>query len=360
MLTWLMTTEPSRDAELRPLLDWLLRLYPDTPRGRAKQWITSGRVSVSGRAIRKPHERLRDPGDSLTLLSRNTSNLACGAGWRLHPRVTLLFLDSSLAVINKGAGLVSIPAPNCTLSALSILADFLAGRLRARDRDVVVPPAFRRLQPLPVHRLDQFTTGVFCAALNPPARVHLIDQLRSHSMQRQYIAFVEGRSPTATGTWRQWLHLREGDLRQHVLPPNADKAAVPEAHRAVTHYEVLAEYPVYRGQRFVSKLRLRLETGLKHQIRVQAASAGLPLIGDRTYNPNYRGRLHSGPIDFPRQALHAERLELEHPAQAGRRMSWQAPLPQDLRQLESALKRGAEPVSPDSAPERQGAKPPDH
>jgi 23S rRNA pseudouridine1911/1915/1917 synthase len=352
-----MTTRASQGAEHRPLLDWLLRLYPDTPKVRAKQWINSGRVCVSGRAIRKPHERLPDPGDSLTLLGKHTTNLACGAGWRVHPRVTLLYLDSSLAVINKGAGLVSIPAPNCTISALSILADFLAGRLRARDRDAIVPPVFRQLQPLPVHRLDQFTTGVFCAALNPAARSHLIEQLRLHSMQRQYVAFVEGRSPAAAGTWRHWLHLREGDLRQHVVPPNVHKAALEEAHQAITHYEVLAEYPVNRGQRFVSKLRLRLETGLKHQIRVQAASAGLPLIGDRVYNPNYRGRMHSGPIDFPRQALHAERLELEHPAQAGRRMSWQAPMPHDLSQLETVLRRGAEPIGPDSSPERQGAGP---
>jgi len=336
-----MTTKPSQDAELGPLLDWLLRLYPDTPKVRAKQWIISGRVSVGGRVIRKPHELMPDPGDTLALRSKQTANLACGAGWRLHPRVTLLFLDLSLAIINKGAGLVSIPAPNCTLSALSILADFLAGRLRARDRDAVLPPAFRRLQPLPVHRLDQFTTGALCVALNRAAQSHLIEQLRTHSMRRQYIAFVEGRSPNAAGTWRLWLRLGEDDLRQHVLPPNADKTAFPEAREAVTHYEVLAEYPVDGGRRFVSKLRLRLETGLKHQIRVHAANAGLPLIGDRTYNPNYRGRLHSGPIDFPRQALHAELLELEHPAQPGRKMSWNAPLPHDLRQLEAALRHGA-------------------
>ena len=342
MLSEVMT-RPSQDSERRPLLDWLLRQYPDTPKSRAKQWILAGRVSVGGRVVRKPHELLSAPGDTLALRSKHTTHLACGAGWRVHPRVTLLFLDSSLAIINKGAGLVSIPAPNCTISALSILADFLAGRLRARDRDAVVPPPFRRLQPLPVHRLDQFTTGVFCAALNPAARSHLIEQLRTHSMRRQYVAFVEGRSPKSAGTWRQWLCLSAADLRQHVLPPNADKGALQEAHEAVTHYEVLAEYPVSGGQRFVSKLQLRLETGLKHQIRVQAAHAGLPLIGDRTYNVNYRGRLHSGPIDFPRQALHAELLELEHPAQPGRRMSWQAPLPRDLLQLETALKHGGGP-----------------
>jgi 23S rRNA pseudouridine1911/1915/1917 synthase len=83
-------------------------------------------------------------------------------------------------------------------------------------------------------------------------------------------------------------------------------------------------------------LRLRLETGRKHQIRVQAASAGLPLIGDRAYNPNYRAH-GNAPIAFPRQALHAELLELEHPEQPGKRMSWKAAWPSDLRELERVL-----------------------
>ena len=86
-------------------------------------------------------------------------------------------------------------------------------------------------------------------------------------------------------------------------------------------------------------LRLIVETGRKHQIRVQAAHAGLPLLGDRTYHPGYRRENPAEtPIDFPRQALHAEVLSLEHPDQPGTRMSWTAELPKDLRQLESALR----------------------
>ena len=109
----------------------------------------------------------------------------------------------------------------------------------------------------------------------------------------------------------------------------------------MTHYEVIAQYPLAGGARFVTQLRLRLETGRKHQIRVQAAHAGLPLIGDRTYNPGFRQTQPANPrLDFPRQALHAELLTLEHPDQPGRRMSWRAELPKDLRQLETALRSG--------------------
>ena len=113
------------------------------------------------------------PGDALELLDRQATTLDCGSGWQIHPRVSLLYLDAALAIVNKGPGLISVPAPNCELSALSILADFLAGKLKAQDRGVAgksLPPAYRRLEPLPVHRLDQYTSGVFCMATNPAAR----------------------------------------------------------------------------------------------------------------------------------------------------------------------------------------------
>jgi 23S rRNA pseudouridine1911/1915/1917 synthase len=326
------------------LLDWLLRRYPDTPRNRAKQWILAGRVSLGGVVNRKPHQSLADPGDALQLRSRHASTLACGCGWQIHPRVSLLYLDCALAIVNKGPGLISVPAPGCELSALSILADFLAGKLRARHRGVAgrsLPPAYRRLEPLPVHRLDQYTSGVFCMATSPVARRHLIEQLKAHTMKREYVAFVEGRPNTPKGAWRHWLQLSRDELRQHVLSETQAQAAGSGALEAITHYEVIAQYPLAGGARFVTKLRLRLETGRKHQIRVQAANAGLPLLGDRAYNPGFRGTTPTNPrIDFPRQALHAEVLTLEHPDQPGRRMTWTAPLPKDLRQLETALRSG--------------------
>ncbi len=328
--------------ETSALLDWLLRKHPDTPKSRAKQWILAGRVSVNGVVIRKPHQAIADPGDTLALGDRHATTLACGSGWQIHPRVSLLYLDAALAIVNKGPGLISVPAPNCGLSALSILADFLVGKLKARDRSVAgksLPPAYRRLQPLPVHRLDQYTSGVFCIATSPAARHHLIEQLKAHTMKREYVAYVEGRSSTPKGTWRHWLQLSRDELRQHIVSEPQAKVPGSEIQEAITHYEVIAEYPLADGKRFVTKLRLWLETGRKHQIRVQAANAGLPLIGDRTYNPAYRGKdLANTPIDFPRQALHAEVLSLEHPDQPGTRMTWTAELPKDHRQLEAALR----------------------
>ena len=329
----------------RPLLDWLLQKHPDTPRNRAKQWILAGRVSVNGVILRRPHEAITDPGNSLELHSRQATTLDCGSGWQIHPRVSLLYLDAALAVVNKGPGLISVPAPGCDLSALSILEDFLAGQLKARERGVAgrsLPPPYRRLRPLPVHRLDQYTSGVFCMATSAEARRNLIDQLKARTMKREYVAFVEGRPNAPKGVWRQWLQLSRDELRQQIVSRTQADAPGSTALEAVTHYEVIAEYPLEDGQRFVTKLRLRLETGRKHQIRVQAAHAGLPLVGDRTYNPRLREpRPAGGHITFPRQALHAEFLSLEHPDRPGTPMTWTAALPADLRQLEAALRSGS-------------------
>jgi 23S rRNA pseudouridine1911/1915/1917 synthase len=330
----------------RPLLEWLLLKHPDTPKSRAKQWIIAGRVSVDGVVIRKPHQPLEDPGKSLKLADRHATTLGVDTGWEIHPRVTLLHLDSAVAIVNKGAGLLSVPAMPAEddLSALSILTDYLAGRLKPRNRELAartLPPAYRRLQPLPVHRLDQYTTGVFCMATNPTARQHLIAQLKAHTMTREYVAFVEGRPRSPNGVWRHSLHLSRDELHQQVLSETQADDAGPETREAITHYEVEAEYPVVGSTPFVTKLRLRLETGLKHQIRVQAAHVGLPLVGDRTYNPSCRrGYEATGAIQFERQALHAWRLSLEHPNEPGKRMSWTAGLPKDLRELEAALRSG--------------------
>jgi len=297
------------------LLEWLLKRYPDTPKKRAKQWILAGRVSVKGVVIRRLQENLTDPCAELKLLSAHAAQLDCGTnGWPIHPRVTLLHLDSALAIVNKGPGLLSVSAHRDDLSALSILADVLSGTLRVTR---VIPPSYRRWTPLPVHRLDQFTSGVFCLAMNPLARQHLIGQLQAHTMRREYVAYVEGCPASSAGTWKNWLKPSADGLRQFVVDRSEGTV------EAITHYEVIRKY------QSVTQLRLRLETGRKHQIRAQAAYAGLPLVGDRTYHPRYRGT-------FPRQALHAETLTLVHPDN-GDLMTWTASLPKDLRQLESIL-----------------------
>jgi 23S rRNA pseudouridine1911/1915/1917 synthase len=299
---------------MKTLLDWLLEKYPDTPRTRAKQWIAAGRVSVNGVVMRKPHELIPETGGSLQLLDRHATTLNCGpTGLPIHELVTLLYLDSSLAILNKAAGMLSVPAPTGEISAIEILKSKLG----------TLPPSYRRLEPFIVHRIDFYTSGLFCVALDPTARASLIEQVSAHTMQREYIAFVEGRPRQPKGTWRNWLKLNDDETQQTIVA-----ATEPGAMESITHYEVVAEFP----RAGVTKLRLRLETGRRHQIRIQAAHARLPLVGDRKYNTHYRGR-------FPRQALHATLLTLTHPEQ-NRIMTFTAPLPDDLRRLEEMLKSG--------------------
>ena len=325
-----MTNENSRT-----LLDLVLAKFPDTPRKRAKEWILAGRFSIAGTVLRKPNQLVPDSAGPLELQGRRLGTLALDEEWRIHPRLSLIYLDTSLAIVNKGAGLLSVPAPITDVSALSILTDFLAGKLRGLERRHL-PAAFRQLEPLPVHRLDQFTTGVLCLALNPSARAALIEQFAAHTASRQYVAFVDGRPKTPQGTWRHWLRFDDETLRQHVAAqPGAD------ALESITHYEVLDEFVLGKTGRVISKLRFKLETGRTHQIRAQAASVGLPLIGDRTYHPLYHASKRERavvPIECERQALHAEILELAHPV-TGQRRQWSVPIPADLQQLERALRQ---------------------
>jgi 23S rRNA pseudouridine1911/1915/1917 synthase len=133
--------------------------------------------------------------------------------------------------------------------------------------------------------------------------------------------------------------LSRDELRQHVVSETKAKAGPSEVREAITHYEVIAEYPLADGRGFVTKLRLRLETGPKHQIRVQAAHAGLPLIGDRTYNPAYRGgpRRFNPPIEFPRQAC-TPKSSHSNTRTGPEAHDLEAELPKDLRQLEAILR----------------------
>lgn len=327
----------------RTLLEWVLDRYPDTPRTRAKQWIVSGRVTVDGSVVRQPQLKLAQNHGLVALQGRDAA-LVLEQEWRIHARLALIHIDPALAIVNKGAGLLSVPAPHSDISALSVLADFLGGRLRApggAPAQQRLPPMFAHATVRPVHRLDQFTTGVLCLALSPLARTHLIAQFQSHGATRQYLAYVDGRPPAPRGTWRHWLLFDEATLRQQVLTERQAQSAGDAVQDSITHYEVVDYFTLPGTGRVISKLRLNLETGRTHQIRAQAAHEGLPLIGDRVYHPLYhlsnrdRG---AEPVPFSRQALHAEALELEHPDQPGKRFTWRAALPDDLRKLERTLR----------------------
>lgn len=334
-----MTHEAPESAE-KTALEWLARLHPDSPKKRLKGWFAQGRVRLDGKPLMQPHHRLTDPGARLRLDDIGEVPLQSRfrrMPTRIHAQVNLLYIDDSLAIVNKGPGLLSVPMPGKSQpSALSLLERYLeGGEAPASGRK---GSARRGPKPLPVHRLDQYTSGLLCFAMNPSAREHLIGQVRAHTFIREYLALGDGALPQRRGSWRAWFKLDEAGMEQSVFDESTDGAT-----EAISHYEVLDTYswPIGRGATHtVSRLRLRLETGLKHQLRIHAARAGVPLLGDRLYHPDYAAAFEAGtgaPHGCKRQALHASSIGFVHP-ETGKTTRFSCKFPQDLAAVEHALR----------------------
>lgn len=303
-------------------MEWLAREYPDSPKKRLKDWFGKGRVRLDGQPLLKHHIQMEDPGPRLQIgqASPTAQMTARRMPCRIHAQVNLLYIDTSLAIVNKGAGLLSVPLPGKSQpSVLSILESYL------RDKG---------LKPLPVHRLDQYTSGLLCFAMNPDAREHLVQQVRAHSFMREYLALGDGCPEPRKGTWRSWFLLDDEGMEQTVYDASVDGAV-----EAVSHYDVLdtITWPTSRGETHtVSRLRLRLETGLKHQLRIHASRAEVPLLGDRFYHPDFKKAASRGekpPYGCKRQALHASSIGFVHP-KTGKTKRFSCKFPRDLADLE--------------------------
>lgn len=328
--------------EVKPALEWLSARYPDSPRKRLKDWFAKGRIQLDGVVLKKPHERMADPGERLSMGEMPPPVFFRHMPTRIHAQANLLYIDGSLAIVNKGPGLLSVPVPGSNqASALTVLDRFLQGKGAAElDRQRGVHR--KRLTPLPVHRLDQYTSGIICFAMNPKAREHLVRQVRDHTFLREYLALGDGQLQRKRGEWRSWFCLDEEGMHQTVT-----ETEVPGSTEAISRYEVVDElsWPTaVKGQRHVvSKLRLRLETGLKHQLRIHAANAGAPLLGDRHYHPDFVAALKNDtgmPYGVQRQALHASSLGLVHP-ETGKLRRFTCKFPRDLDDVELMLRAKA-------------------
>ncbi len=321
-------TETPEDGTL---LDWAVRLCPDSPRKRIKEWIVTGRFCLDGVVVTKAGMHMPDPGDRLTMGAPDKAPANWGHRKRIHPKLVLVHLDASLAIVDKEAGLLSVPTEGQQkISAIEVLANYLNdSRGEATRRSFFGKPD--AVKPLPVHRLDQYTSGLLCIAMNDDARRNLIDQLRRHDFLREYIAYADGDAPTPSGTWRNHLLLDESGFNQTLV-----EADTPGAVEAVTHYTVEQVFERHH----VSKLRIRLETGLKHQIRIQAAAHNMALLGDRLYHEGTKKAVAKKgakmPYGFQRQALHAATIGIKHP-EDGRKVRFESRIPGDMQQLEERL-----------------------
>lgn len=224
--------------------------------------------------------------------------------------LAILYEDEAIVVVDKPAGLLTVPLPRREH------APSVASLIEARYR------SHRARRPFAVHRIDRDTSGIVVFARNPRAQEALKRQFIAHEPERVYLAIVHGSPRPTTGTWRDRL---VWDQQALIQKPAA--ASHPRAMEAISEYRVVESF------QHASLLEVRLRTGKRNQIRIQAALHGHPLVGER----QYVDRTPPHPIECPRQALHAHRLAFRHPID-GRALSFESPLPHDLEGLLASLR----------------------
>ncbi len=304
----------------------LAALLPGVSRSRLQQWIADGAVTVNERA-----PRARDPvyeGDAIAVSAQRAPEENAFAPEPMA--LGVVHEDASIIVLDKPPGLVVHPAAGNWSGTL------LNGLLAHDPALAAVPRAGI------VHRLDADTSGLMVVARTLAAHTGLIRQLQARSVHREYWAIVLGETPVAGTIDGPIARDPRNPLRFRVLHS-------PHAREARTHFHRLQVVESDDGRIF-SWVACRLDTGRTHQIRVHLESIGHPLVGDPLYR---RGRPALPATDdlppwarFGRQALHACRLGLRHPA-SGEPMQWFCAPPADLRALMRALgiRRGDKPVA---------------
>ncbi|GGH93049.1 23S rRNA pseudouridine(1911/1915/1917) synthase [Pseudomonas fluvialis] len=291
------------------------QLFPEHSRSRLSAWIKEGRLTVDGAVLRP-----RDPVHAGALLALQAEQEAQGEWLAQDITLNIVYEDEHLLVIDKPAGLVVHPAAGHADGTL------LNALLHHVPDIVNVPRAGI------VHRLDKDTTGLMVVAKTIEAHTQLVAQLQARSVGRIYEAIVIGQL-TSGGTVDAPIG-RSSAQRQRMAVTAGGKPAV-------THYRVLERF------RSHTHVRVKLETGRTHQIRVHMSHIGYPLVGDPVYAGRFRIPPGASPTlvqelkSFPRQALHARFLELQHPA-TGLRMKWQSALPDDFVWMLSLLRQDRE------------------
>ena len=277
------------------LLAYLFEAWPETKKKQVRAWLKFGSVAVNGKVITQFDHALK-PGDTVEIRPKGMA----APETKLASGIRIRHEDADIIVIDKPPGLLSIASPSEEeKTAYAFLTNHVRlGNPRGRERVWVV------------HRLDRETSGVMIFAKNEPAKVAL--QEGWDAVEKKYLAVVEGAPADNAGTFDSWLD-ESNPLK--VYPTNIEG---PETRRAITHYRVTK-----KGKN-TTLVELTLETGRRHQIRVQLAEAGCPIVGDKKYGAQ------TNPIK--RIALHATSLRFIHPA-THKEMRFDSALPGDLGEL---------------------------
>jgi len=286
---------------------------PTLSRERLKALIRSGAVEAEGKALRDPAVKVR--GEEALRVAVPEPTPAHNVPQDIP--LTMVFEDEHLLVVDKPAGLVVHPAAgNFDGTLVNALLHHCGGSLSGIGG--VARPGI-------VHRIDKDTSGLLVVAKTDVAHEGLAKQFAAHSIDRRYLAIVNGVPKASEG---------KVDAPLARSATNRKKIAIVEGKRgkrAVTHWRRLNVLDD------AALVECRLETGRTHQVRVHMASIGHPLVGDPVYGRS--GRAHGKrlkELQFHRQALHAAELDFVHPVTKNR-LSFASPMPPDMQELFNAL-----------------------
>lgn len=287
--------------------------FPQYSRSRLQAWLKQGKVTLNGEVVTKPRH---------TVLGGEWLEVEVQHEQATHVQaqpiaLDIVYEDESILVINKSAGLVVHPgAGNPDGTVMNALL-YHYPSIREVPRAGIV------------HRLDKDTSGLMVVAKTVQAQTHLVEQLQRHDVERVYDAILVG-NMIAGGTIDKPIGRHLTDRKKMAVRVNGGKPAV-------SHYRVAEKFRAH------THVKVNLETGRTHQIRVHMAYLGFPLLGDPVYGQRLRIPRQMMPEfveilrNFKRQALHAGGLSLTHPV-SGKVMKWKAPIPDDMGLLIDILR----------------------
>ena len=309
--THLQKTEtiPEQHAGMR-IDQSLAEIFPDYSRATLQKWLKAGQILIDGQS---PRAKDKVKGGEPVVLSVDLVDVNHHEAQALDQDLEIIYEDDDILVINKPTDLVVHPgAGNPDGTLLNALLNH-APQLSQLPRAGIV------------HRLDKDTTGLMIVAKTLAAQTHLVEQLQAREVKREYEAVVVG----------ELISGRKIDLPISRHAKQRKKMSVaPDGYGkpSVTHVRIIERYPNY------TRVRLQIETGRTHQIRVHLSHIGYPVLGDPVYGARLKLPKHASDefIEtlraFKRQALHACQLSLKHPI-SGKMMQWKAPLPEDMKYL---------------------------
>ncbi len=319
------STESTEPAELEFVVDEnlagerldhvLLHYFPELSRSRLQSWIKNQQVKLNDKVFTKPKQRV--VGNEVLAV---VPSLIDQGEWKaIDVDFEVHYEDDDLIIVNKRAGLVVHPAPGHYQDTLVNGLLFRYPELRKLPRAGIV------------HRLDKDTTGLLVVAKTPESHKHLVDQLQRREFDREYLALVH--HTLVAGDTISLPIGRHQQVRKKMAVIMDERA---NAKEAITHYRIEQKFPHF------TLLRVKLETGRTHQIRVHLSHINHSIVGDPLYSvrnlkPRRMNEEFTEIFDgFKRQALHATCLGLVQPS-SGKKMEWRVDVPDDLNRLITAI-----------------------